>query len=94
VNVRVELQTLGPGMEHGHKAAGVSAQSFIGCELLGQRAASSREEQIKGLSGMKKEKVSVPAIVEIPIDIIGPLAIFGGVWGENCESNIPARSIT
>jgi hypothetical protein len=35
--------------------------------------------------------VSVPAIVEIPIDIIGPLAIFGGVWGENCESNIPAR---
>jgi hypothetical protein len=40
---------------------------------------------------MFAEKVSVPAIVEIPIDIIGPLAIFGGVWGENCESNIPAR---
>ena len=56
VNVRVKLQPLCPGMQHGHKSIGVGAQGFVGGELLAQGAGNGGEEQVESLLGARPEK--------------------------------------
>ena len=56
VDVRVELQALGPGVQDGDKAMGVGPQAFIGGELLAQGARGCGEEQIISLFGVGSEK--------------------------------------
>ena len=56
VEVRMELQLLGPGMQDGDEAVDLRAQGFVGGELFAQGTGGGGEEQVIGLLGARAEE--------------------------------------
>ena len=58
VEVGMELQFLGPGMQDGHEAVDLCAQGFVGREFFAQRPGGGGEEQVIGLFGARAEETA------------------------------------
>ena len=49
MDVRMELQFLGPGVQQGDETNHLGAQAFVGCQFFAQSAGGGLEEQFIGL---------------------------------------------
>lgn len=58
MNVRMELQTLVPGVEDGGEAADSGAQRFVAGQFFAESAHHGGEEQVIGLFGMRAEEAA------------------------------------